>query len=113
MEPHAPVAPFARHTSSVMETAHRSLAPTAPRQPGEVHGIVSQHPRMHAIFSLVEDVGPTTATVLIQGETGTGKEQLGRAIHAASDGRTGPFVAVNCAAVPETLLEAELFGHEK
>jgi DNA-binding NtrC family response regulator len=77
------------------------------------HGIVSRHPRMRAIFSLVQDVGPTTATVLIQGETGTGKEQLARAIHAASESRTGPFVAVNCAAVPETLLEAELFGHEK
>ena len=76
-------------------------------------GIVSRHPRMRAIFSLVRDVGPTTATVLIQGETGTGKEQLARAIHAASENRTGPFVAVNCAAVPETLLEAELFGHEK
>jgi DNA-binding NtrC family response regulator len=81
--------------------------------PDRFHGIVSRNPRMHAIFSLVEDVGPTTATVLIQGETGTGKEQLGRAIHASSEGRAGPFVAVNCAAVPETLLEAELFGHEK
>jgi len=77
------------------------------------HGVVSRNSRMHAIFALIDDVGPTTTTVLIQGETGTGKEQLARAVHAASVGRPGPFVAVNCAAVPEKLLESELFGHEK
>ncbi|MBN9523800.1 sigma-54-dependent Fis family transcriptional regulator [bacterium] len=76
-------------------------------------GIVSRHPKMLDLFELIRDVGPTATTVLIQGETGTGKEEAARAVHAASAGRTGPFVAVHCAAVPETLLESELFGHEK
>ncbi|HJZ94203.1 MAG TPA: sigma-54 dependent transcriptional regulator, partial [Gemmataceae bacterium] len=95
------------------QVVEQVLADDPGGSPNRFHGIVSCNSRMHAIFALVQDVGPTTATVLIQGETGTGKEQLGRAIHASSDGRDGPFVAVNCAAVPETLLEAELFGHEK
>jgi DNA-binding NtrC family response regulator len=75
--------------------------------------IISKHPRMHAIFELISNVAHTTTTVLIEGETGTGKEQVARAIHAASQHRTGPLVAVNCAALPENLLESELFGHEK
>jgi DNA-binding NtrC family response regulator len=77
------------------------------------HNVLSKNPRMHAIFELIRNVGHTTTTVLIEGETGTGKEQVARAIHQASDNRTGPLVAVNCAALPETLLESELFGHEK
>ena len=94
-----------------MHLAELPHTDTAVPIPDCFHGIVSRNPRMRAVFNLVQDVGPTTATVLIQGETGTGKEQLARAVHA--EGRGGPFVAVNCAAVPETLLEAELFGHEK
>ncbi len=77
------------------------------------HNILSKNPRMHAVFELVKNVAQTTATVLIEGETGTGKEQIARAIHQAARERTGPLVAVNCAALPETLLESELFGHEK
>jgi DNA-binding NtrC family response regulator len=77
------------------------------------YGILSKNPRMHAIFELIGNLGHTTTTVLIEGETGTGKEQAAKAIHAASVERKGPFVAINCAAVPETLLESELFGHEK
>lgn len=77
------------------------------------HNVLSKSPRMHALFELVSNIGPTNTTVLIEGETGTGKEQLARAIHQASVGRTGPMVAINCAALPETLLESELFGHEK
>ena len=77
------------------------------------HNVLSKNPRMHAIFELISNVGHTNTTVLIEGETGTGKEQVGRAIHQASQNRTGPLVAVNCAALPETLLESELFGHEK
>jgi DNA-binding NtrC family response regulator len=77
------------------------------------HNVLSKNPRMHGIFELISNVGHTTTTVLIEGETGTGKEQVARAIHGASTNRTGPMVAVNCAALPETLLESELFGHEK
>jgi DNA-binding NtrC family response regulator len=75
--------------------------------------VLSKNPRMHAIFELISNVGQTNTTVLIEGETGTGKEQVARAIHQASTNRSGPMVAVNCAALPETLLESELFGHEK
>jgi DNA-binding NtrC family response regulator len=75
--------------------------------------ILSKNPKMHAIFELISHVAQTTTTVLIEGETGTGKEQVARAIHASCPLRTGPMVAVNCAALPENLLESELFGHEK
>ncbi|MBY0523179.1 MAG: sigma-54 dependent transcriptional regulator [Gemmataceae bacterium] len=77
------------------------------------HNIISKNPRMHAVFELINNVADTAATVLIEGSTGTGKEQIARAIHQASWRRTGPLIAVNCAALPETLLESELFGHEK
>jgi len=77
------------------------------------HNILSKSPRMHEVFELIGNVAQTTTTVLIEGETGTGKEQVARAIHEASSARTGAFIAINCAAVPETLLESELFGHEK
>src|SRR5262249_46027684 len=75
--------------------------------------IISKNPRMHAIFELINNLAHTTTTVLVEGETGTGKELVARAIHQASQVRDGPMVAVNCAALPENLLESELFGHEK
>jgi DNA-binding NtrC family response regulator len=77
------------------------------------HSILSKSPKMHAIFELIGHVAQTATTVLIEGQTGTGKEMVARAIHEASAKRTGPFVAINCAAIPESLLESELFGHEK
>src|SRR5262249_54566797 len=77
------------------------------------HHILSKNERMHAVFELINNVAQTSATVLIEGETGTGKEQVAHAIHKASHVRSGPLVAINCAALPETLLESELFGHEK
>ncbi len=75
--------------------------------------ILSKNPQMHGLFELISNLSSTNATVLIEGETGTGKEQIARAIHNTSLKRSGPLVAVNCAALPETLLESELFGHEK
>jgi DNA-binding NtrC family response regulator len=75
--------------------------------------ILSKNPKMHAVFELINNVAHTNSTVLIEGETGTGKEVVARAIHEASRHRSGQLVAVNCAALPQTLLESELFGHEK
>src|SRR5262249_26338276 len=75
--------------------------------------MLSKNPRMHAVFDLIQHVGGSTATILIEGETGTGKEEVARAIHRTSISRSGPLIAVNCASLPEALLESELFGHEK
>jgi transcriptional regulator with GAF, ATPase, and Fis domain/uncharacterized protein HemY len=75
------------------------------------HGIVTRSPELLEILSLLERVGPTDATILIEGETGSGKGLLARAIHASSARTTKPLIQVNCAALPEQLLESELFGH--
>ncbi len=75
--------------------------------------LLGESPRMHAVRALVEQVARRRTTVLVTGESGTGKELVARAIHAASPRAQGPFVAVNCAAIPETLLESEIFGHER
>jgi DNA-binding NtrC family response regulator len=76
-------------------------------------GIIAKSPKMLKIFELIKQVAPTTATVLILGKTGTGKEVIARAIHKQSRRRDKTFIATSCAALPESLLESELFGHEK
>jgi two-component system response regulator HydG len=76
-------------------------------------GLVGQSPLFRATIDLVRQVAASNATVLIQGESGTGKELVARAIHELSPRNGGPFVAINCAAIPETILESELFGYER
>ncbi|NLE66477.1 MAG: sigma 54-interacting transcriptional regulator [Lentisphaerae bacterium] len=75
--------------------------------------IVSRHPGMHELFAILPDVAASKVPVLIEGESGTGKELLARALHSLSDRKDGPFVAINCGALPDTLLESELFGYRK
>src|ERR1700682_3106779 len=80
---------------------------------GHLSGIIGNSAALRRVLGLVRVVAPTEATVLIQGETGTGKELIAEAIHKCSDRSNGPFVKVNCAAIPAGLLESELFGHER
>jgi DNA-binding NtrC family response regulator len=79
----------------------------------EVTGLVGESEAMHEVLVKVEQIAPVTSTVLIEGESGTGKELVARAIHRLGPRRAKPFIAVNVGALPETLLESELFGHEK
>ncbi|MDA8406207.1 MAG: sigma 54-interacting transcriptional regulator [Deltaproteobacteria bacterium] len=76
-------------------------------------GMIGKDLKMQIVYRLIEDIAPTDATALIQGESGTGKELVAKAIHERSDRRDKPFVVINCAAYPESLVESELFGHEK
>jgi two-component system response regulator HydG len=79
----------------------------------EYCGIVGKDPKMQTIYKLIEDIAPTDTSILIQGESGTGKELVARALHRRSLRREEPFIVINCSAYPSTLLESELFGHEK
>ncbi len=83
------------------------------RDTGMLGPLVGTSQTMKAIFSLIERVAPSNVSVLVTGESGTGKELVARALHELSSRRNKPFVAVNCAAIPETLIESEIFGHEK
>ncbi len=78
-----------------------------------VGALVGSSPEMQTLFRTIERIAPTNVSVLITGESGTGKELAARALHLLSGRRNKPFVAVNCAAIPETLIESEIFGHEK
>ncbi len=103
--PPAAVPPLARPPAS---------RPAGPATPGRAsHAIVGQGARMQEVFEAVARVGPSHATVLLRGESGTGKELIARAIHVQGPRAAGPFIKLNCAALPETLLESELFGHER
>ena len=92
-----------------LELENRTLRTTVQRK----FELVGQSPVMQQLRRLIETAGPTNSRVLIGGENGTGKELVARAIHQQSARASRPFVAVNCAAIPETLIESELFGHEK
>jgi len=94
-----------------LESENRRLLSQESRSP--LDGIVAVSPKMLEVCRMIEKVAPTTATTLLLGESGTGKELLARALHSLSDRVDKPFVAINCAAIPENLLESELFGHEK
>ena len=94
-----------------LQSQNRRLQLTGPQRP--MAGILTLDPEMQRICRMIEKVAPTSASVLILGESGTGKELLARALHDLSPRATARFVAINCAAIPENLLESELFGYEK
>jgi DNA-binding NtrC family response regulator len=97
-----------RDTTIELEVARRRL-----RESGVLGSMVGNSKPMREIFALIEQIAPSNVPVLITGESGTGKELVSRTLHALSPRKTRPFVAVNCAAIPETLIESEIFGHEK
>src|SRR5271157_5960296 len=97
-----------RGTERELEASRRKL-----RDVGVLGSLVGPSKKMQEVFRLIEMVAPSTASVLITGESGTGKELVARTVHALSPRKTNPFVAINCAAIPETLIESEVFGHEK
>ena len=99
--------------SGQVELAERPLVQQSVKDLVNHPPLFDGHPRMRAIRSVIESIADTDTTVLIRGESGVGKDLVARAVHAASTRHHGPFVKVNCAAIPQGLLESELFGHEK
>jgi DNA-binding NtrC family response regulator len=83
------------------------------RETGVLGSLVGKSPPMQAIFTMIERIAPNNVSVLITGESGTGKEVVARTLHELSGRNSKPFIAVNCAAIPETLIESEIFGHER
>jgi len=92
--------------------ARRDVRPEEPSERGRFR-LVGQSPAIRQIYAVVEKVASTPSTVLITGESGTGKELIARALHENSTRHTGPFIKINCAAIPKTLMESELFGYDK
>ncbi|HEY7376855.1 MAG TPA: sigma-54 dependent transcriptional regulator [Polyangia bacterium] len=101
------------HTSALRDAITRVTSRRASRRATPGIALVGDHPGMRRVLEHVDRISDTDASVLIRGETGTGKEVIARLIHGASGRRTGPFVAVNMAAIPDALAEAELFGHAR
>ena len=97
-----------RETNIELEVARRRL-----RETGVLGSMVGSSKAMKEIFTLIEQIAPSNVSVLVTGESGTGKELVARTLHELSPRKQRPFVAVNCAAIPETLIESEIFGHEK
>lgn len=95
-------------TKAALEVTRRKL-----RDAGSLGSLVGSSKKMQELFRLIEMVAPSTASVLITGASGTGKELVARTIHELSTRRSKPFIPINCAAIPETLIESEIFGHEK
>ncbi len=102
-----------RRAFQIFELEAKNRALLNQHQSSPIDGIIAVSPPMLQVCRLVEKVAPTAATVLLLGESGTGKEVLARAVHDLSPRKKEAFVAINCAAIPETLLESELFGYEK
>ena len=96
-----------------LASSRRVRAGVPPPPAGRDRSFVGDSRAMEEVFATIRKVAPTSATVLVRGETGTGKELVARALHEASPRKDEPFVSVHCAALPETLLESELFGHER
>lgn len=97
-----------RETEQELEVTRRKL-----RDTGVLGSLVGSSKKMQEVFAMIERIAPSNVSVLITGESGTGKEVVARTLHSMSPRKSKPFVAVNCAAIPETLIESEIFGHEK
>ena len=102
---------------AILNVIQRQPSPVTPAKEGEgrtsFHGIVGGSPVMQALYRMIERTSANRATVMVRGESGTGKEMVARAIHYNSTFSAAPFIAVNCGAIPDQLLESELFGHMK
>jgi DNA-binding NtrC family response regulator len=102
-----------RAVEAALAAGGAARAAPAPADPGAPAGFIGAAPAMLAIYDMIRDVARSSATVFITGESGTGKEVCAQAVHALSPRRAGPFVPLNCGAIPRDLLESEVFGHVK